>query len=236
MSEYIFLDCSLYLPAHKTLILSDLHLGQEEAILHKGVMIPKTQCDDIVQRLATIRKKVPVDRIVFNGDIKHEFGFTLNTEWREITRIVDSLVGIDVVFVGGNHDMILAPIAQKLGIPLVRRYQIGSYLCIHGDKKEKNIPAEVRTLIMGHEHPCISFRSGLRMEKFKCFLEGKYEEFSLIVLPSFTSLTLGVDVLETTKFSSYLAKREKFLVYVQDGDITRCFGTIEQLRYIKNTI
>jgi len=55
------------------LIISDLHIGLEEALNKQGILIPRFQFKEIKQRLEPLLlKKIKV--IVINGDLKHEFG------------------------------------------------------------------------------------------------------------------------------------------------------------------
>ena len=83
------IDLALYLKKKKVLIISDTHIGQEEALEKQGVLLPRMQFKDIVKRIEKIFSEVSPKIIVINGDIKHEFGSISDQEWRDALRIVD---------------------------------------------------------------------------------------------------------------------------------------------------
>ena len=58
----------------RTLIISDLHIGYEQALNREGIMVPRFQYKKILERLNEIIKSFDIGRIVVNGDIKHESG------------------------------------------------------------------------------------------------------------------------------------------------------------------
>jgi len=69
----------------KTLIISDIHIGYEEELNKKGILIPRLSFIEIGKRLEKIMKEVKgkIDTIIINGDIKHEFG-TISVAIRKI--------------------------------------------------------------------------------------------------------------------------------------------------------
>lgn len=233
-----FVEYSLFFRKEKTLVIADLHLGHEEALQLKGVLVPKFQYGSIEKRLKDLLESTKATHIIINGDLKHEFGKILNTEWREIIRLLEFLKANNckITVIGGNHDQILLPILKRYDVPLVSRFQLGQYLMIHGDETEQDIPPDVTTLVMGHEHPCIGLRSGARVEKYKCFLVGKYKQYTLLVLPSFTQLTLGTDILANEVLSPYLKQGlDNFEVYIpEENGTTRYFGKVKDLYRLNN--
>ena len=74
MIQRIFLDAAVFLPEHNTLIISDLHLGHEQALHKQGVLVPKYQYADMEARITQLLAKTKARTLVLNGDIKHEFG------------------------------------------------------------------------------------------------------------------------------------------------------------------
>ncbi len=191
----------------ETLIIADLHIGYEEALNKQGVMVPRFQLEDVLARLDKIIKKANPKTIVVNGDIKHEFGRISEQEWRETLRVIDFLLerSKKLVLVKGNHDTVLGPIAEKRGVEVREEYEIREkgVLIIHGHKMV-SIPARVKTIIIGHEHPAVSLRDGARAETFKCFLRGKYDRKNLIAMPSFNLVAEGTDALKEELLSPFL--------------------------------
>ena len=152
------IDLALYLVEEKTLIISDLHIGLEESLNKQGILIPRFQFEDFLNKLKLIFKKVEVKRIIFNGDLKHEFGEISKQEWNNILRLFDFLQDKEIVIIKGNHDPILKPIAEKRNLKLVESYNLNGVTILHGDKILDNLN---KTIIIGHEHPAISLKKGL---------------------------------------------------------------------------
>ena len=100
-------------------------------------------------------------------------------------------------------------------------------LITHGHKINRK---KAKTIVIGHEHPAIGFRRQGRIEKFKCFLRGKYKKQDLIVMPSFCLATEGSDVTKEKLLSPYLKQKlDNFEVFVV-ADKVYGFGKIKNLK------
>ena len=220
------IDLGLYLVKEKTLILSDLHIGIEECLNRQGILIPRSQFQDILTKLKLILNEVQVNRVIFNGDLKHEFGEISKQEWNNILNLFDFLHDKEIIIIKGNHDPILKPIAEKRGMKLVDSYNINDVTVLHGDKIVENLN---NTLIIGHEHPAISLKKGIRTEKYPCFLKGKYNKHELIVMPSFNLLTHGSNILKERLLSPFLTNIENFEVYILEP--TEDLNTLSKILY-----
>ncbi|MEK6834930.1 MAG: metallophosphoesterase [Nanoarchaeota archaeon] len=205
------IDLALYLKNYKTLIISDLHLGIEESLNKQGILMPRFQFQDLISKLKLIFEKLDVKRIILNGDIKHEFGEISHQEWQNILKLFDFLKDKEIIIIKGNHDPILKPISDKRNIKLVESYNLDDIAVMHGDKILVNLG---KILIIGHEHPAISLKKGIRREKYSCFLKGKWKNKTLIVMPSFNLLTHGANVLNERLLSPYLNNINNFEVFV----------------------
>ncbi|MEK6822634.1 MAG: metallophosphoesterase, partial [Nanoarchaeota archaeon] len=197
---------ALHLPAHKTLVLADLHIGIEDAMRREGVLVPRQHYKEVVRRVTAVLARCPgIERVVLNGDLKHEFGRISDQEWREVKRLIDVLRGggREVVIVKGNHDVMLGPIAKDKSVTVVGELKLGDILIVHGDVKPKSLTG-IKTIIIGHEHPTITLHDKAKAERFKCFLVTNYRFKTLIVQPSFGPLTLGVDVLRGSFLGPFL--------------------------------
>lgn len=228
-------DLGLLLKQEKILVFADFHIGYEEALNRQGILVPRFQFKDVIKRLGKIfseLKKIKIDKIIINGDIKHEFGKISEQEWRETLKLLDFLAKFcdDIILVKGNHDTIIGPIAKKKKISVVDYYFAEDVLITHGHKiPNKNILKKAKTILIGHEHPAISLREDVRIEKFKCFLKGKYKRKNLIVMPSFCLATEGTDVLSEKLLSPFLDQDiSNFEVFVV-ADKIYDFGKIKNL-------
>lgn len=229
--EIEIIDLGLWIKKHKLLVLADFHMGFEEALNKQGILVPRFQFKDIIQRLEKIFTKIKPDIIVVNGDIKHEFGTISDQEWRETLKLIDFLAKHckKLLLTKGNHDTILGPIAKKRNIEVVDNFIVDEIIVTHGHKIPKDI-AKYKTIIMGHEHPAVSIHERVRTEKFKCFIVGKYKRKRLIVQPSFNIVTEGTDVLREDILSPFLKQNlGNFDVYVV-ADKVYNFGKLKNLK------
>ncbi len=224
------IDLALYVRKHKTLIIADLHIGFEEALAKQGVLVPRFQYKDMIDRLEQIFAKVKPKTVVLNGDLKHEFGGISRQEWKETMRLFDYLSRKceEIIVVKGNHDPNIGPITAKKQVRVVGELVLDDIAIVHGDAPPK---AKVKIILMGHEHPAISLREKGRVEKFKCFIKGKYTKSVLLVQPSFNPCVEGTDVSQGKVLSPLIKNIRDFEVFVVD-DVrkkTLYFGKIKNL-------
>ncbi len=237
-------DLALYLKKHKALIISDLHIGYEEELQKKGVLVPMFQFKDIVKRLTKILRKTKPKLIIVNGDLKHEFGTISDQEWRETLKILDLLTKYGkVILIKGNHDNILGPIARKRDVEIKDYFYIDNIYITHGNIIPKNKDFQKsKVIIIGHEHPAINLKEDMRIEKFKCFLKGKYTAKAklqpglipkkltkrkiLIVQPSFLQVIEGTDILNEGLLSPFLDNIKNFEIFVVEDKVYR-FGKVK---------
>jgi len=227
---------SIYLPSSKTLIISDIHIGEEEALNKQGILVPRIYFRHLQQKTKNLLKTLKVDTVVINGDLKHEFGKISETEWRHTLRFLDLFKDKDVFLIKGNHDTILGPIAKKRNLKLVDYYVTDSILLIHGDKEpdlkkiEKESNSKIKTIIMGHEHPAITISSENRAETFKCFLIGSYKRKKLIATPSYNEITEGTNILREEILSPLLKQNLNSFRVIVYGDNLYDFGKIKDIK------
>jgi putative SbcD/Mre11-related phosphoesterase len=222
------IELALYLKKQKILVITDLHIGFEEMLNKQGILIPRHQLKDIINRLDRIFLKCKPKIIVINGDLKHEFGTISEQEWRDSLKVIDYLAKKGkVVLVKGNHDTILGPISQKRNVELAEYYKADDILIVHGDKI---IDKKCKTIIIGHEHPAVMLKEDGRKEKYKCFLKGKFKGKNLIVMPSMNTVTEGTDILNEELLSPYLkGNLDSFNVFIA-ADKVYDFGRLGNLR------
>ena len=223
----------------RTLIISDLHIGYEQALNREGIMVPRFQYKKILERLDEIIKSYDIGRIVVNGDIKHEFGRITRQEWDEALNFIIFLKNNfdEVVLLKGNHDNFTRFIADKTDLRVYETYSIGDYIIMHGDKIPDDLMTRPEsTIIIGHEHPCIGIRNGERFEKIKCYLKASYKKKNLIVMPSFNFVSEGSDILHEKSLSPFLKKgsMEEFEVYGVENFEVLYFGRIKDILKIQD--
>ncbi len=222
------IETALWLEKERILIINDLHLGYEEALIRKGVLVPRFQLKTILGILDRILQQVKPKIIIINGDLKHEFGTILKQEWQEVLQLIDYLLqrSQKVIIIRGNHDPIIKPIAEKRRTEVVTKYQADDILITHGDEI---IETDAQRIIIGHEHPAITVREGSKWEKYKCFLRGRWQDKELIAVPSFNPLLEGTDILKERTLSPFLGDLNPFDVFIVHQSEVFHFGTVEQI-------
>lgn len=213
-NELEIVDLALYLPKHKTLVIADVHIGFEEALNKQGILVPRFQFREVIERLtaiiATIAKNhkiIKFEKIIVNGDVKHEFGTISEQEWRDTLKLLDFLSSHcnKLILIKGNHDTILGPIANKRNIEIADNITINGIFICHGNKLPQTPLPRPQTYVIAHEHPAVSIHKFPRSELFKCWLKGKWKGRDLIVMPSFNLVTEGTDILKESLLSPFLA-------------------------------
>jgi uncharacterized protein len=226
----------LYIKPHKTLVIGDLHMGYEEAMNRQGVFVPRVSTKEIMQAIEEAMNKTKPETVVFLGDLKHEFGRISDQEWRDVLKILDfvSQRAKKTVILKGNHDKMLDAITHKRRLEVTERLVLGDFFFCHGDALFDKHPdfKAAKTVIIGHEHPAIGVRDGARLEKFKCFLLGKYGKKNLIVLPSFNPINEGTDVTQERLLSPFIKNVDDFEAFIV-ADKTYDFGKIKKLRKLR---
>ena len=225
---------ALFFGKEKVLVLSDLHIGQDESLNSNGFLVPRFQFDDLFLETQRLVKVLKPRVVVLNGDIKHEFSGILREENSRIKEFIDFLRRkCEVVLVKGNHDSILKPLADRLGLEMRDFFVVGDCFICHGDKLFDNDDfRRCSTVIIGHEHPAVSLRSGPRVEKYKCFLVGKYLSKNLVVMPAMNPTSEGSDVLAQRLLSPFLKGNvsfKEFKVFIVDDDKVFDFGFLSGL-------
>ncbi|AAB90090.1 MULTISPECIES: metallophosphoesterase [Archaeoglobus] len=205
-----------------TAVIADLHLGFENVLQERGYAVPRMQVEEIKARVASIVEKYGIAKIVVAGDLKHEFSKNLPYEWEDVREFIES-VNVELEVVRGNHDNYLAAILAEYGIELKESVRVGDYLVVHGHKD-----CEEEKVIMGHEHPAVKVRVRGALYTFPCYLVA---DGAKIVLPAFSPLMSGSDVLQGNFLSPILQKARKIEVYAIEEEVVY-LGSIEDLRKI----
>ena len=228
----------IYLKKSKMLVVSDFHLGYEEMLNEQGILIPRINFKEIKKELENIFKilkerSLKIEKIVINGDLKHEFGEISRQEWREVLRMINFLENSckDIILIKGNHDTILGPLAERKNLEIVDYLKIDKILILHGHKiPNRKILDKSKVIIIAHEHPAVGLRETQRVEKVKCFLKGKWNKKMLIAMPSLFSISIGTDVLQQKLISPFLqGNLENFEAYLIENGKIYYFG---KLRYL----
>lgn len=235
--KYEFIGKTLFFPKQGILVVGDLHLGYENMLCSEGYRVPFNQLEDSKKDFEEVVARIgkeKINKVVFLGDIRHSFGFS-KEEYFEVRDFMDFirklLKGVDLIMIKGNHDTILKKEHKNY-------YVVDDIVFTHGDKfyfelMNKNI----NLIVIGHIHPAviISDETGIKREKYKAFLIGKWNNKNMIVIPSFFSMIEGSEINEEYKDKadfSIVPREElkKFDVYVVGEEDIYKFGKYRDLR------
>ena len=185
---------ALYLKDIETVVIADLHLGYEGIMAEQGIFMPKMQFRKEVEMLEGIAGMCAAERVIVNGDVKHEFSETSYHEFREVGELLEILRRRfrEVHVVKGNHDTFIIYITRKHGVALHEELTLGKFHFFHGHRMPRR---EAEFLILAHEHPAIALYDeiGVR-EKVRCFLYGEANKRRVVVMPAFSPLAYGSEV------------------------------------------
>jgi uncharacterized protein len=218
MIDYIGKSLLIEENKKKIAVIGDLHLGYDEALRASGAFIPTKMFEEMIEELNRIFEKIgKVDEVILLGDIKHDFGRISRQEWSEVTKLLDYLKEWckKITIIKGNHDVLIEPIAEKGEVRVKEIYAVGRFCFVHGDQDFKEIwQDKIEYVIMGHGHPAVKLKEGAKVEKYKCFLEGKYNGKNIIILPSFSEYSIGSDPRDSDVIMAWDFPFERFNVRV----------------------
>ena len=146
------IDLALFLPEHRALAIADIHLGIEDALKDEGVLVPRQHLAQVQHRLAHIFRELditpsePLQKIIINGDLRHQFGPLSRVEHKESKEFLRWLAQWTehIVLIEGNHDGSLQHFANE-HITVTKSYSEGDCWFVHGD--------EALTPNPSHPHP-----------------------------------------------------------------------------------
>ncbi len=225
---------AIYIRADDTLAISDLHLGYEAALQAEHVAIPRFQLEPMIERLEKLLARYNPERIIINGDMKHEFSKNKGQEWDEVETVLDMLAYREVIIVRGNHDNYLQTILARQNIRMRDSITLpaSQITFLHGHKKIESSAMK----ILAHEHPVLRFRDEVGAQiTLPCFL---YDESSqIVVMPAFSPLASGTNIISPEKTFMCPDLRETNLAsarvfVIQDGIME--LGRVSDLREMQD--
>jgi len=234
IEDIYLVDKGLWIEKQKILALADLHIGYEGYLAEEqGILLPRKLFEITKKEISFLINFLQPKKIIINGDLKHEFGKISKQEWKETLAILDLMLEkTKVILVKGNHDTILEPIAKRKNLKVVDYYFIKrDKICfMHGHKIFNDAIKNSEILVFGHTHPAIVLREGIKTERYKCWLYGKWKGKRVIVMPSFIPYSEGVDV-QSYHFEQVFLKNIKSYEVFVIGDRIYKIGKLEDLNF-----
>jgi putative phosphoesterase, SbcD/Mre11-related len=225
---------ALYLPELDSTVICDVHLGYEEELQKKGIMMPKTQKEDIKRRIEKINSILNTRRIIINGDIRHGFGKINKKEIKEIENFLLYLSSYyrEIILIKGNHDTFIRPIANRFGYPLIDYLFENEILIIHGHKEFGNIIPKSKIIILGHEHPAINIVNeyGEHKKLLAILYVPTILNNVIVIVPPFSIFSTGSAInvdMSSRRFMSEITKKYAIIEEAVPFVIDEKLGTIE---------
>jgi len=193
---------ALHFPDLALLAFADLHLGKASHFSALGRFLPPYEADATLEKLDREVRATGARKILSLGDTFHSALIRQDPQF--LPRMIDLMSQhARAFFVVGNHDRNLAATLKNLGCDLQDRWRLGEptpLLLLH----EPTASREGQ--IFGHFHPCATVRTRAGRQRRRCFVVGKNH----IVMPSFGSLTGGLDV-EAAALAPYAQNVELYV-------------------------
>lgn len=189
----------LWHPPTATAVLSDLHLGFEREMARRGNYLPDFTAGPLAAAWAHLLGRHP-RQIILAGDVFH--GGAPDAATVEQACWLFRQANCSITLLAGNHDPALATLRsffESLPVTVANHAAVAGWSVCHGHTLG-GLEVE-RGLIVGHQHPAVTFASRVQSAKMICFaamtvrLPPPTGERPLILLPAFSPVSLGSNLL-----------------------------------------
>ncbi len=172
---------ALFWPAHRTLLVADLHLEKASWFARIGQFLPPYDSHATLSALAQQVERTGATRLFCLGDSFHDrFGCDRLPEAAR-TLLTELTATLDWVWILGNHD---PGFADHCGGRLVEELEIDGLILRH----EADV-RDSRPELSGHFHPKLRITHRGRKLSRRCFIATDRK----LILPAFGALTGGLD-------------------------------------------
>ena len=210
---------ALMINKEKTLVVSDLHIGNEFKLARSGLHFPSAT-KRMAQELMWLYKKNKAKRIILLGDIKESIGYPSREEFDAIATFFHEFRNVEIAIVKGNHDAHIAELLRRIGINFfpVKELILNDLALIHGNSMPSETAMKKKYIIAGHSHIAVDVNGKVEKGWLVAGLgEGAVKNYpylnkhiKLVVMPAFNSLITGVNVYSETSWSTPLLRNRVF--------------------------
>lgn len=183
--EVLTLDRSgaLWLEAHRTLVVSDLHLEKGSCYAARsGQFLPPYDTRETLGLLHEVIQRRDPACVVALGDSFHDARGPERLDPGDRAMVAALQEGRDWVWIAGNHD---AAVSEGLGGRYCANLKLGG-LTLHHEPLAECVEGE----IAGHLHPCGKVTMRGRSVRRRCFVADRRR----LVMPAFGAFTGGLNV------------------------------------------
>ncbi|WP_336487140.1 ligase-associated DNA damage response endonuclease PdeM [Methylobacterium nigriterrae] len=173
----------LWLEAHRTLIVSDLHLEKGSAFAARsGQFLPPYDTRETLACLHEAVVRFDPARVVALGDSFHDARGPERMEPGDRAMVAALQEGRDWVWIAGNHD---ASVTEGVGGRYAETLMLGNLKLRH-----EPTPGAAAGEIAGHLHPCGKVAMRGRAVRRRCFVTDGHR----LVMPAFGAYAGGLNV------------------------------------------
>jgi DNA ligase-associated metallophosphoesterase len=140
-----------FLPAHRTLLIADAHIGKAVSFRRLGVPVPEATTAGTLARLDAALAASGAERIVFLGDLLHSARAHAVDTLAAMRRWRQRHARLDLVLVRGNHDRHAGDPPADWGVRAADEpLRLGGLALRHHPDPEPGA-----YVLAGHVHPCV---------------------------------------------------------------------------------
>lgn len=181
-------DRALYLPARKTIVVSDVHLGKSASFRKRNFFAPSGMHTRDIERLERLINLFEAERLFVLGDLVHAQDGINKEVIEEFTRFRERLGHCRISLVLGNHDRkVKLPPAWQLEIIKESVLEDGIVFCHEPVEDDTRKKSKIFS-ICGHIHPAaVLYGAARQRERLPCFWWSS--SLAQMVLPAFGVFT-----------------------------------------------
>ncbi|MEQ8927725.1 MAG: ligase-associated DNA damage response endonuclease PdeM [Fulvivirga sp.] len=171
---------AIFIPDHRILLISDLHLGKVNHFRRSGIPVPQKANDRNIELLIDLLQQQKPERVIFLGDLFHSH---YNAEWEVFGQVLKAFPEIQFDLVQGNHDIMSPYQYEKLNIQVHKdQLQLAPLLLSH-EPLESQFEGYN---LAGHIHPAVKLQGAARQSlRLPCFHFGEKQG----LMPAFGEFT-----------------------------------------------
>ncbi len=144
-------DKAILLPATRTLLVADVHIGKATSFRQLGVPVPAGTTEATLAALTRLVERHAARRIVFLGDFLHSKRSLAPVTLASVARWRERHAALELTLVRGNHDDRAGDPPAGLGIqPVDEPFDSDGLALGHHPRRRPG-----RFVLAGHLHPCI---------------------------------------------------------------------------------
>ena len=170
------------LPASRTLLIADAHIGKAVTFRALGVPVPRGTTSETLAALSALIAAWRVRRVVFLGDFLHSARSHAPATLGAVARWRREHAALELILVRGNHDDRAGDPPAYLDMRVVDEpYELDGFALCHHPRARRGA-----YVLAGHLHPCVSL-GGRAFDHLRlpCFWLGD----DVGVLPAFGAFT-----------------------------------------------